>query len=51
MGAEKITEECLRLPLGLEALEKAREKVLLLSRNLDLTEDIAKSTTYDDAQH
>lgn len=41
---------CLRVWLGVDALEKARRKVEVLTRELDVMERIARSTTHDDVK-
>jgi NAD(P)-dependent dehydrogenase (short-subunit alcohol dehydrogenase family) len=48
MGAAEAVGKCLRLPLGNDAMDKAREKVSSLVHNLDAVENIARSTTHDD---
>ncbi|KAL1874188.1 hypothetical protein Plec18167_006125 [Paecilomyces lecythidis] len=45
MGADK--EHLLRLPLGPDCLARARAKIAELTKNLDETEEIAKSTNFD----
>jgi len=49
MGAYAAVGACLRLPLGNDAMDKAREKVSTLTENLDAVESIARSTTHDDS--
>jgi NAD(P)-dependent dehydrogenase (short-subunit alcohol dehydrogenase family) len=47
-GAGETIDACLRLPLGNDAMDKAREKVSTLVQNLDAVEHMARSTTHDD---
>lgn len=47
MGADEAIGTCLRIPLGNDAMEKARDKVSTLTKNLDAVEDLARSTTHD----
>jgi NAD(P)-dependent dehydrogenase (short-subunit alcohol dehydrogenase family) len=47
VGTDVEVGQCLRLPLGVDALEKAREKVSSLNKNLDVIENIARSTGHD----
>jgi NAD(P)-dependent dehydrogenase (short-subunit alcohol dehydrogenase family) len=49
MGSGDDIAGCLRLPLGADAVEKARDKVASLTRDIDLTENIAKSTAFENS--
>lgn len=48
MSEGKAVGQFLRLPLGIDALEKARDKVENVTKNLDAFEEITRSTTCDD---
>lgn len=48
MRANETIGSCLRLPLGNDAMDKARDKVSTPTHNLDAVEQIARSTTYND---
>lgn len=45
-GASEQVRRCLRLPLGNDAMNKARAFVKQLSDDLDAVESIARSTTF-----
>lgn len=49
MAAGEDIGTCLRIPLGNDAMDKARDKVSTLARNLDAVENLARSTTHDDS--
>ena len=46
IGNDDKVQSCLRLPLGIDAIEKAREYVKKLSEELDSIESIARSTNF-----
>ena len=45
-GSDEKVRSCLRLPLGIDAMEKAREYVKTLTEELDSIEVIARSTSF-----
>lgn len=47
MGADEKVQECLRLPLGGDAIDKARDYVRKLTNELNAVEKIARSTAFE----